>query len=136
MLVSMTDEWCIHDQLAGTCVICSGKEAGRSTSGSRQGGTSQALDKPEEVEKYRARYPGDREATFEAYVDVFFRLSGARDFPGGWTSFSRCANAEPALVEQEPTLVSRAEGLMRLGGYEADDSGRPHKGRRWVKVVQ
>lgn len=31
--------------------------------------------------------------------------------------------------------MARAEELMRLAGYEADDSGRPRKGRRWVKVA-
>jgi hypothetical protein len=89
------------------------------------------LDSPQALEKYRSRYLPDRESTFEAYVEVFFRLSGARDFPGGWTMFSRCANAEPALVRDEPSLVTRAEELMRAAGYECDDSGRPRRGRTW-----
>jgi hypothetical protein len=70
--------------------------------------------------------------TFDAYVRVFFGTSAARAFPGGWTHFSRCANAEPALVAKEPDLVALAENLMRSSGYEADDSGRPSKGRRWT----
>ncbi len=102
----------------------------------RQAGSTRfpaALDTPAAVERYRALYPGGREATFEAYVDTFFRLSGARNFPGGWTNFSRCANAEPALVTNVPELVRLAEEHMRAGGYEADDRGRPIKGRRWVR---
>lgn len=67
-------------------------------------------------------------------MKVFFRIAGACDFSGGWTMFSRCANAEPALARDEPKLVARAEELMRLAGYEADDSGRPKKGRTWHKV--
>ena len=129
------DEWCMHDQVLGTCTICSGKDVPTTRSSTRASATAEVLDSPAALEKYRSRYPGDREATFEAYVDVFFRLTGARAFPGGWTALSRCANAEPALVAREPALVARAEELMRAGGYEADDTGRPQKGRRWVRRV-
>ncbi len=127
------DDECRHGLAAGTCSICSGRDRTADQS-SHARGTPQVLDSPAAVERYRDRYPGDREATFDAYVDVFFRFSQARDFPGGWTHFSRCANAEPALVSGEKELVRRAEELMRLGGYEADDSARPTKGRRWVKA--
>jgi len=89
------------------------------------------------VERYRDRYPAERQATFDAYKDVFFRLNAARQFPGGWTKFTRCANAEPALVRSESKLVHRAEELMRAGGYELDDSGRSRwHGRRWFKVAE
>ncbi len=132
--MTQLDEECKHGMLLGTCSICSGKDASRTVERSRGGSGPQSLDSPESLEKYRSRYPGDREPTFDAYVEVFFRLSGAREFPGGWTNFSRCANGEPALVQNEPGLVHRAEELMRLAGYQADDSGRPAKGRRWVKI--
>ena len=128
------DDECKHGLPPGTCTYCTGKETTAHPGVSQGGGHPQKLDTPESVEKYRNRYPGDREATFDAYVEVFFRYSGARSFPGGWTSFSRCANAEPALVQDEPRLVRWAEELMRSAGYEADDSGRPGKGRRWVKI--
>lgn len=120
--------------LPGTCSSCKEPTGGTARRGG--GASGEILDTPASVEKYRDRYPGDREATFEAYVEVFFHgPTGARSFPGGWTAFSRCANAEPALVEQEPKLVARAEELMRLAGYEADDTGRPRKGRRWFKIA-
>ncbi len=118
----------------GTCSLCGGTVASRPTRTARDGGAQRSLDSPAALEKYRSYYSGDRKATFEAYVEVFFRLAGARNFPGGWTSFSRCANAEPALVRDAPNLVRRAEELMRLAGYEASDAGRPAKGRCWVKV--
>ena len=129
------DEECKHGLPLGTCTYCSGKETAARSQGTHGGGLQRTLDTPESVETYRDRYPGEREATFDAYVEVFFRHTGAGSFPGGWTHFSRCANAEPALLRDEPDLVHRAEDLMRLAGYEADDSGRPGKGRRWVKVV-
>lgn len=132
--MSAFDDECKHGLPLGMCTYCSGKESTRQGQGQRVGGLQQSLDTPESLEKYRHKYPGNREDTFEAYVEVFFRLSGAGDFPGGWTHFSRCANAEPALVRDEPGLVLRAEQLMRLAGYERDDSGRPNKGRRWVKI--
>lgn len=128
------DGYCKHDLAAGTCSICSGRDL--STSAGAPGGSSaDVLTSPEAIEKYRERYLPHREATFEAYVEVFFRLSGARSFPGGWTAFSRCANAEPALVRDEPKLVAHAEELMCAAGYEPDDSGRPNAGRRWAKTT-
>lgn len=127
------DDECKHGLPPGTCTYCTGKETTATHGGSRDGGDQEKLDTPGSMEKYRSRYPGDREATFDAYVEVFFRVSGARSFPGGWTAFSRCANAEPALVQQEPNLVRWAEELMRSAGYDADDSGRPGKGRRWIR---
>jgi hypothetical protein len=132
--MSKVEEECKHGLTFG-CTYCSGKEASAGSQTPGAGGEPEPLDTPESLEKYRARYPGDREPTFEAYVEVFFRLSGARDFPGGWTNFSRCANAEPALVRDESALVSGAEELMRVAGYESDDSGRPKKGRRWHRTA-
>lgn len=129
------DTSCIHDMAPGTCSICSGRD--EPTGGARKGGggLTQVLDSPAALEKYRQRYLPDREQTFEAYAEVFFRVTSARDFPGGWTVFSRCANAEPALVRGEPMLVTRAEDIMRKAGYEADDSGRPRRGRTWHRTV-
>jgi hypothetical protein len=104
-MADVDNDECKHGLPLGACSLCSGKESTLKASGSRGGGSQQSLDTPDSVETYRKRYPGDREATFDAYVEVFFRLSGARNFPGGWTHFSRCANAEPALVREEPALV-------------------------------
>jgi len=127
------EDECIHGLTPSTCSICKhGVDAGTSKSGRSSGSTSQ-LDTPASLEKYRDRYPGDREPTFEAYVEVFFRIDAARNFPGGWTMFSRCANAEPSLVEKDRALVERAEGIMRAAGYVKDDSGRPRQGRKWWK---
>ncbi len=92
--------------------------------------STQSLDTAESVEADRSRYPEDRQETFDAYVEVFFGTE-ARDFPGGWTQFLRCASAEPERKETAPALVARAERLMRAAGYEADDAGRPSKVRRW-----
>jgi hypothetical protein len=129
--VSEHDDDCIHDMPPGTCSICKERQSPKPDRGPRGGGIVGTLDTPASVERYRSRYPGDREPTFEAYVKVFF--SRARDFPGGWTYFSRCANAEPALVRDSASHVRRAEEIMTGAGYVADDSGRPGKGRRWWK---
>lgn len=128
------DDECIHGLATGTCSLCATPSSSRSVGRrSRSAGSPTSLTTPSALEPYRSRYPGDREATFDAYVDVFFRSQDARAFPGGWTKFSRCANAEPSLVASEPELVSRAEDLMRAGGYIADDSGRSKgRGRRWL----
>ena len=91
---------------------------------------TQSSDTEESVEEYRARYTGDRASTFDVYVEVFFNTD-ARDFPGGWLAFSRCANGEPERRETAPALVRRAELLMRDAGYVADDSGTISGGRRW-----
>ena len=77
-----------------------------------------------------SRFAEDRQDTFDAYVLVFF-ATDARDFPGGFLNFTRCANAEPERKATSPAIVSRAERMMRDAGYEADDSGRPQKTRRW-----
>lgn len=126
------DDDCKHGLAAGTCSVCSGKETALGSTRSKAGGRSEALDNPEAIEKYRMHYPGDREATFDAYVKVFFEMPEANKFPGGWTAFSKSANAEPKRVSDDPALVTYAESLMRKAGYEADDSGRPGRGRRWV----
>ena len=84
-----------------------------------------------DVERYRDRYPGEREATFEAYCEVWRADSAVLAQFGGWTTFSRCANAEPACLRDMPERVEAAEEAMRRHGYVADDSGRPGRGRRW-----
>lgn len=132
-MIEQDDDECIHGQLPSTCSICrSPKKVIRETGS--WGGTERILDSPEAIEHYRARYSPERQPTFDAYKYVFFHLQGARDFPGGWTMFSRCASAEAALTESHPELIQRAEELMRQAGYELDDSGRPGKGRKWFKV--
>jgi hypothetical protein len=129
------DDECKHGLATGTCSLCADQSGSHSPRRRSSRGSPTSLTTPASLEQYRARYPRDREATFEAYVDVFFRLSAARNFPGGWTKFSRCANAEPALVKTERELVRRAEDLMKVGGYEVDDSGRARgRGRKWRKV--
>ncbi len=154
----MSDEECIHLNNPALCTICNGKDAaGRrkprapaapsapratrvaaakppssTTRGLTRSVASQSLDTPESVEEYRLRFDDDRQDTFDAYVEVFFD-GGARDFPGGWVHFSRCASAEPERKETAPALVARAEALIRAAGYEVDDTGRPLKARRWHK---
>src|SRR5438105_309577 len=95
------DDACIHGLLPATCAICRGDESHGGSKGSRSSGSTTELGTPAALEKYRSRYAGNREATFDAYVEVFFRIDAARNFPGGWTKFSRCANGEPSLVEHE-----------------------------------
>jgi hypothetical protein len=153
------DDECIHLNDPALCTICNGKDAaGRrrapaaaktpaakrpaakatkpatasTTRLTRTVAPTQSLDTPESVEQYRERYAADRQETFDAYVEVFF-ATDARQFPGGWTHFSRCANAEPERKETAPALVAGAEAMMRAAGYTADDTGRPLKGRRWYK---
>lgn len=91
---------------------------------------TQSAETEESVEQYRARYPGERAATFEAYVEVFFNTD-ARTFPGGFLNFARCASAEPERKATSPALVRRAELLMQDAGYEADDKGVIAGNRRW-----
>jgi hypothetical protein len=125
----MAEEECKHGMLPMTCEICLAPRAPGRRGVSRRG-TPDELDSPASVEKYRSRYPGDREPTFQAYVAVFFGFADARNFPGGWTKFSRCANAEPALAREQPRLVERAERIMRDAGYVPDDSNRNRGGGR------
>ncbi len=79
-------------------------------------------------DKYKDRYRM-RPDTFDAYVDVWNRVTQARTEFTGWVSFGQAANAEPA---QQHDRVHAAERIMNLGGYEI---GRPtSKGaRQWVK---
>ncbi|HUR77049.1 MAG TPA: hypothetical protein VMZ22_03805 [Acidimicrobiales bacterium] len=151
----MNDEECIHLNDPALCTICNGKDAANkprprsapkpvvqrltpketkpaasTTRLTRTVAPTQSLDTPESVEQYRSRFAADRQETFDAYVEVFF-ATDARQFPGGWTHFSRCAAAEPERKETAPALVARAEALMRGAGYVADDTGRPVKARRW-----
>jgi hypothetical protein len=152
------DEECIHLNDPALCTICNGKDAPRrrvaapgpkpatvraarvtpakpaptrpSTRMKTTVMSTQSTDTFESVEQYRPRYADDRQETFDAYVLVFFNTD-ARTFPGGWVHFARCADAEPERKETAPALVARAEHFMRVAGYEADDSGRPLKARRW-----
>jgi hypothetical protein len=148
------DDECIHLNDPALCTICNGKDsAGKRTVRSspkapvakrapsvkapRPVTTSRRLttsvvsrDTPESVEDQRSKFPEDRQETFDAYVLVFFNTD-ARDFPGGFANFTRCASAEPERKATSPALVARAERYMRDAGYEADDSGRPQKIRRW-----
>ena len=110
-VMTSNDDQCIHGLATGTCSLCSNYRPRVAASTSRSAGSSNSLTTPESLEQYRSRYLGDREATFDAYVEVFFRIREARTFPGGWTMFSRCANAEPALVDTEPELVRRGGGV-------------------------
>jgi hypothetical protein len=155
----VTDEECIHLNDPALCTICNGKDAASkrrapaaakaavakrpatkatkaptssSTRVTRTVTSTQSLDTSESIEEYRSRYADDRQETFDAYVEVFFSTD-ARQFPGGWVHFSRCANAEPERKETAPALVARAEALMRAAGYIADDTGRPVKARRWYQ---
>ena len=150
------DDECIHLNSPALCSICNGRDAAakrtvkraaapapkravtprtKPTSSTPSRGVkhsvvpTQSSDTEESVEQYRSRYAGDREATFEAYVEVFFNTD-ARDFPGGWLSFARCANAEPERKETAPALVRRAERLMSDAGYVSDE-GASVSGRRW-----
>ena len=118
---AVTIEDCIHGLTLETCTICNGRDDASGGTRRRETGSAQKLDTPGAVERYRSYYSGDREATFDAYVEVFFGVEEASTFPGGWTKFSRCANAEPALAEHEPELVASAERIMRVQGYEADE---------------
>ena len=151
------EEECIHLNDPALCTICNGKDAAgkRSTRKPAAAKTPRtpaaprakaapaaskrlrttvvattSADTPESVEEYRDRFTEDRQETFDSYVLAFFNTD-ARDFPGGFLNFTRCANADPERKETSPALVSRAERIMRDAGYEADDSGRPQKTRRW-----
>jgi hypothetical protein len=148
------DEECIHLNNPALCSICNGRDAAakrpvrraatpapkraapRVKSASpapskrltRTVVATTSSDTEESVEQYRSRYTGDREPTFDAYVEVFFNTD-ARAFPGGFLAFSRCASADPERKSTAPALVMRAERLMRDAGYVADDRGAG--GRRW-----
>lgn len=112
---------CLHGMPEGTCSLCKNPAAGRSRpTGSRSRSASS------DPEQYRVRY-GRRPETFDAYLDVYNRFTGARNFPGGFAKFTQAANAEQAV---DRDLVRRAEELMRLGGYEASEKVAG-LGRRW-----
>lgn len=84
-----------------------------------------------EWEQYRDRFRL-RPETFEAYVDVWTRLPGARKTFTGWASFSRAASAEPAQ-RARPDRIRDAEALMRAGGYEIGDP-TSRGARRWIST--
>lgn len=148
----MSDEECIHLNDPLLCTICNGKDAAgkrRAPAAPKPAAVPRAPraakapaakssarvtrrvaapsgDTPESVEEYRSRFP----ESFDAYVLVFFDTE-ARQFPGGWLQFARCASADPERKETAPGLVVRAEAMMRAAGFAADDAGRPLKPRRW-----
>jgi hypothetical protein len=115
------DDECIHGMPDGTCSICKQPKARQS----RPNGT-RSIAGSSDPEQYRIRY-GKRPETFDAYLDVYSRLHGAKNFPGGFAKFTQAANAEPAV---DADLVRRAEELMLLGGYEPSEK-LPSVGRRW-----
>jgi hypothetical protein len=128
------DEECKHGLAPHTFSYCNSETTQSPQRTVHDAGCQQVLDSAAAHEKYRHKYPPGRRATFDAYVEVFFRLSAARSFPGGWTNFSRCATAEQTLLRNEPRLVTQAEELVRTAGYELDDSGRPGRGSKWWKA--
>ena len=154
----MTELECIHLNDPVLCTICNGKDAA-SKRAVRKASVAPTVAKPrtpkaapirassrrltttivatqsddteQTVEQYRSRYSGERAATFDAYVTVFFNTE-ARDFPGGFVAFTRCANAEPERKATAPALVARAERLMRDAGYASSYAGIAGGGRRWA----
>lgn len=86
-----------------------------------------------EWEQYRERYIAERPETYDAYVDVWLNVPESQQRFTGWATFSQCANAEPAKQRDVPQLVSGAEALMRLGGYEIGPS-TSRGGRRWRRT--
>lgn len=117
----MEEDECIHGLATGTCRSCSSRFVERRASPSDRSGAI--------WEKYRERY-ATRPETFDAYIDVWRRSSTAQAFVGGWTAFSKAANAEPAV---DPASVSHAEEIMRQFGYESE-AKVPGVGRRWHRA--
>lgn len=118
------DDECIHGMTDGTCSICKEPKARHS----RPAGT-RARAASSDPEQYRVRF-GRRPETFDAYLDVYNRLQGAKSFPGGFAKFTQAASAEPAV---DADLVRRAEELMRLCGYEPSEK-LPGVGRSWWPI--
>lgn len=69
-----------------------------------------------EWEQYRDRYR-QRPETFDAYINVWTSNPSARTHFSSWATFSRCGNAEPNKVKEQPHKVRRAEELMKAAGY-------------------
>jgi len=84
-----------------------------------------------EWEQYRDRYT-QRVGTFEAYVEVWQRNRTAQQRFGGWSIFSRCASAEPAMQREQPERVALAEEVMRSEGYTIGPS-TARGARTWVR---
>lgn len=82
----------------------------------------------DEWTQYKPRY-SQRPETFDAYVDVWQNVPGARQQFTGWASFSQAANAEPA---QRPDRVRAAEECMRKGGYKLGPLTK-RGARRWCR---
>lgn len=85
-----------------------------------------------EWEQYRNRFASNRPETFDALVDAWQKDSDARRRFTGWSIFSRCALAEPAMRRDRPHDVARAETIMERAGYEV---GPPttRGARRWIR---
>lgn len=84
-------------------------------------------------EQYRSRFASERPETFDAIVDVWNNVPGARANFSGWAVFSQFALAEEARVKQDATRVRLAESIMERGGYTV---GPPTSrgARRWVRT--
>jgi hypothetical protein len=82
-----------------------------------------------EWEQYRDRY-AQKIGTFDAYVDIWQTNRIARQRFGSWSTFSRCANAEPKMVRDHPERVSLAEQILAQEGYEPGPP-TPRGSRTW-----
>ena len=80
--------------------------------------------------QYKGRYNA-RPETFNAYEDAWKTVRKVRRFKGGFTGFTRAANAEPSIRKAR---VRRAERLMGKAGY-ASAGKTPGVGRRWHQVA-
>lgn len=129
---------CRHGLAVGTCSICKAESVGstrrspkgsplrRSGSESRSARSRRWWPSGAKHSNHQPRYNA-RPETFKAYEDVWKNVRGAKSFKGGWTAFSRAANAEPAMPRRK---VRKAERLMMKGGYVSDEKA-PNVGRRW-----
>ena len=88
-----------------------------------------------EWEQYRDRYAAERQATFDAYVDVWLHEPEARRRFSGWALFSQCASAEPAKRRDMPDRVRQAERIMQQAGYEISTPST-RGARRWVRKTR
>lgn len=83
----------------------------------------------DEWEQHRDRF-ASRQATFEAYVDVWTRDLDARRKYADWETFARCADADLTMVRKAPDLVRQAELLLSRNGYRLG-SGAGGASRQW-----
>lgn len=87
----------------------------------------------QEWEQYRDRYT-ERPGTFDAYVQVWTTNPSARMHFSSWSTFSRCASAEPKMATEQRHKVKRAEQLMESAGYRIGPSTR-RGARTWVRSL-